>query len=305
MTDAYDLALIGNFGRNEMHHFDGTTEPVIGGPVAQSAFATSWSDKRVAVVTRMAESDLGLLEPLREAGIAVFVSLVPETTRSHIFYLSEDVENRRHELEKSAGPFSLADVSVVKARLIHLAGVNRLEYPLEFMLDLKRNGMPFTIDMQALVRAANPETGEVIYCDYPHKRQVAAMAEKVKLDVVEAELLTGTVDLERAALQFEQWGTPEIMVTGTEGALVRHEGKTYFEPFTNRNVSGRTGRGDTAFSSYLARRFDYGVADSLKFAAALCSIKMETPGPFAGTLKEVLDRMSADHQQKSIANECP
>ena len=184
MTDAYDLALIGNFGRNEMHHFDGTTEPIIGGPVAQCALATSWSDKRVAVVTRMAESDTGLLEPLTKAGMRVSSLRSRRPRRSHIFYLSEDVENRRHVLEKSAGPFSLADVSVVEARLIHLVGVNRLEYPLAFMLDLKRNGMPFSIDMQALVRAANPETGEVIYCDYPHKRQVAAIAEKAKLDAV-------------------------------------------------------------------------------------------------------------------------
>jgi len=33
------------------------------------------------------------------------------------------------------------------------------------------------------------------------------------------------------------------------------------------------------------------VAESLKFAAALVSIKMETPGPFQGTLADVLARM--------------
>jgi sugar/nucleoside kinase (ribokinase family) len=72
--------------------------------------------------------------------------------------------------------------------------------------------------------------------------------------------------------------------------LVRHGGKSYFEPFTNRSVVGRTGRGDTVFGAYLARRLDHGVADSLRFAAALASIKVETPGPFAGTVEQVLAR---------------
>ena len=74
---------------------------------------------------------------------------------------------------------------------------------------------------------------------------------------------------------------------------------TRARPISSRLQTGMSAagpvRGDTAFGSYLMRRFDYGVADSLKFAAALCSIKMETPGPFAGTLEEVLDRMGADH----------
>jgi sugar/nucleoside kinase (ribokinase family) len=41
----------------------------------------------------------------------------------------------------------------------------------------------------------------------------------------------------------------------------------------------------------MTRRLTHGPAESLKFAAALVSIKMETPGPFAGTLEDVLARM--------------
>jgi hypothetical protein len=42
---------------------------------------------------------------------------------------------------------------------------------------------------------------------------------------------------------------------------------------------------------------DHDVAESLKFAAAMVSIKMETPGPFAGTLDGVLKRMRERHRQ--------
>lgn len=294
MTEVYDLVLLGSAGRNQMHRADGSIEPILGGPLFHSALATTWSDRRVAVVTRMAKEDRDLLESLRDASISVFVSPAPQTTRSHIFYASDNVDDRRHVLETSAGPFSMADLPPIESRLIHLVGVNRVEFSLGFMLALRDRGLAFSVDMQALIRRADPRTGDVTYEDYPHKRQVAAMAEKVKLDIVEAGLLTGTTDLEQAAIRFEQWGTPEVMVTSADGALVRHEGRTFFERFSNGNDSGRTGRGDTVFAAYLLRRMDFGAAESLRFAVALASIKMESPGPFSGTLADVLDRIDEE-----------
>jgi hypothetical protein len=97
-------------------------------------------------------------------------------------------------------------------------------------------------------------------------------------------------------VQFEKWGTREVMVTNAAGAFARQGGRSYFPPFTNRNVSGRTGRGHTVFVSYLVRRMDYGVEALLKFAVALCSKKMETPGPFAGSLEGVLQRMADEEK---------
>jgi sugar/nucleoside kinase (ribokinase family) len=40
---------------------------------------------------------------------------------------------------------------------------------------------------------------------------------------------------------------------------------------------------------------DHDVRESLKFAAALVSIKMETPGPFKGTLEDVQKRLREKH----------
>lgn len=73
--------------------------------------------------------------------------------------------------------------------------------------------------------------------------------------------------------------------------LTRSEGKTTFTKFTNTSVQGRTGRGDTFAGAYLARRLDHSAEDSLKFAAALTSIKIESPGPFNGSIEDVIRRM--------------
>ncbi|GAH32478.1 unnamed protein product, partial [marine sediment metagenome] len=56
-----------------------------------------------------------------------------------------------------------------------------------------------------------------------------------------------------------------------------------------RNLSGRTGRGDTCFSAYITERLNKGVEEALLFAVALVSFKMEKPGPFKGTREEVED----------------
>ena len=99
------------------------------------------------------------------------------------------------------------------------------------------------------------------------------------------------VGLEQAALTFERWGCTEVLITQAEGVLARVQGQTHYERFANRSVVGRTGRGDTTFGGYLAWRLEHNVEESLKFAAALVSIKMETAGPFQGTLDDVLKRM--------------
>jgi sugar/nucleoside kinase (ribokinase family) len=77
--------------------------------------------------------------------------------------------------------------------------------------------------------------------------------------------------------------------------LARVKGKTYYEKFSNSSVVGRTGRGDTTFAAYLSWRLEHGVEESLKFAAALVSIKMESVGPFKGTLADVMRRIEEKH----------
>jgi sugar/nucleoside kinase (ribokinase family) len=287
----FDIAFVGHMCYDEITPYGGKASVAPGSAVLCGAIAAARVGKRVAVVTRMNPGDEDILRPLEELGIETFVVPAPRTTYSVVIHPSPNVDERILKLERSAGPFAAEDMPDISARSVHLAGISDREFTMDFIRGLGRRGYSLSADMQSFVRQVDPATHEIRFGDVERKREIAGLMDKIKLDIVEARALTGTDDLERAALAFEAWGCPETVITCAEGVLARAGGKTYYERFSNRSAAGRTGRGDTTFAAYLARRMDHDAAESLRFAAALVSIKMETPGPFRGTLADVFARM--------------
>ena len=183
------------------------------------------------------------------------------------------------------------DVPPIEPCLIHLGGLSDHEFTLKFLQTLKARGFRLSVDIQSFVWQVDDRTQLIHWRDVPEKHEILRMVDFIKLDVKEAATLTGTDVLEDQAEILEEWGSPETIITCSNGALARNERKTTFAKFTNRSTQGRTGRGDTFSGAYLARRLDHSVEDSLRFAAALTSIKMESIGPFIGSLDDVIKRM--------------
>ena len=294
-TDLYDIVFIGHMCFDEIIPFHGEPRVAPGSAVMCGALAATRVGKKIAVVTRMAPKDDNILETMRQNGIKIFAIPTVETTYMKVVHPTANVDERQIYQLTNAGFFSLADVPMMTVRQVHLAGITDREFDLDFVRRLKEKGYRLSVDMQSFVRHVDAITHLISFGDVLDKKEIVDLVDMVKLDIVEAKVLTGTEDLEQAALIIEGWGCPEILITKSDGVLARVNGKTYYEKFSNKNVVGRTGRGDTTFAAYLARRLDHDVAESLKFAAALVSIKMETPGPFGGTLAEVLARMQARH----------
>ena len=290
-SDLYDIAFIGHMCFDEVISYQGVPRVAPGSAVLCGALAAVRVGKRVMVVTRMAPRDQDILEPLTANGVTVHVIPSKETTYMKVVHPSADVDERQILQVRNAGMFSLAAMPEIPARRVHLAGITDQEFSLDFIAGLKQRGYRLSLDMQSFVRQVQPDHGSIAFLDVPKKQEIVRLLDTVKLDIVEAKVLTGTDDLEKAAVEIETWGCSEVVVTQAEGVLARAQGKTFYEKFSNRSVVGRTGRGDTTFAAYLARRLDHNVTDSMKFAAALVSTKMETPGPFNGTLDQVLARM--------------
>jgi sugar/nucleoside kinase (ribokinase family) len=296
MSKKYDITFVGHMCYDEIKHFGQEAKVAPGSAVLCGAMVAARVGKKVAAVVKMSPKDEEILQPMKDLGIDTYLIPSEHTSYNRVVHESENMDERTMTLIKSAGLIDIKDVPELDSTCVHLAGISDTEFDMALMKGLKARNYPsLSVDMQSFVRHINPVTKNHEYSDVADKKEIAAMMDKLKLDVLEAKLLTGTDDLEKAAIIVESWGCSDIMITQSEGVLVRVDGKTYYEKFSNSNVSGRTGRGDTTFVAYLSHRLDHGIAESVKFAAALVSIKMETPGPFSSTLEEVYKRIEEKH----------
>lgn len=286
----YDIVFMGHLATATIVPFEGSPFVEWGGQAFFGPIAASCLTKRIAAVTRIAENDEKLLEPLKTAGIDLYVQH-RGTVQIRVVHPNVNVDERQVSIIKSGGYFCIDDVPPIEPCLIHLGGLSAHEFPLEFMRALKARGFRLSVDMQSFVWHVDKQTRLIHWEDVPEKHEILRMVDFIKLDVMEAKTLTGADVIQDQGDILEDWGSSETVITCSEGALARYKGKTAFVKFTNRGIGGRTGRGDTFSGAYLARRLDYSAEDSLRFAAALTSIKMESPGPFTGSIEDVIERM--------------
>lgn len=286
----YDIVFFGQMATGEIVPFEGASFLAPGSPVFFASIAASRVGKQIAAVTKIPKDQEQLLEPMRAAGVGLFVK-PGEIVRYRVLFPTPDVDQRRPYLIKAGDDFVVEDIPDIAPCLVHMCCIGPRGFQLDLMRTLKDRGFLLSVDMQNFVLQADKETGAVVLEDVPEKKEILGMAHFIKLDVMEARVLTGSDDLQSQADILETWGNAEIVITSSAGALVRSRGETSFARFTNQSSLGRMGRGDTVIGSYLARRIDHSAEDSIRFAAALTSIKMETIGPFSGSVDDVVVKM--------------
>lgn len=90
--------------------------------------------------------------------------------------------------------------------------------------------------------------------DWSDKLEYLKYFDFLKTDAAEAEILTGLTDRREAAKQLYAWGAKKSS-SPTTAKCSSMTARTFFTcPVKARNLSGRTGRGDTTFGAYLAKR---------------------------------------------------
>ena len=142
--------------------------------------------------------------------------------------------------------------------------------------------------MQCLLRHVEPDK-TMAFHDWAQKRAYLPYIDYLKTDAAEAEILTGLTDRAEAAKLLYSWGAKEVLITHNTEVLAYDGEKIYTCPIKARNLSGRTGRGDTTFAGYITERQHASIEEALLYCTALVSLKMETPGPFMGTREDVLE----------------
>lgn len=289
-----DIRFVGHLCYDEIFPFGADSYLQCGSAALCGAAVAVRLGLKTDVVTRMDPNDTKPAEKLLELGAKVHIVPSEHTTLAQVIHRSENMDERELLVLKDAGPFLPEDVPQQPgAKITHLAGISDHEFTLPFVQALAARGECLSMDMQALVRVLD-ERRRVCFSTPEQVEDFVACLHYVKLDIVEAEKITGTRDLAKAAKQFVAWGAQEVLITEQAGATLAVGDQILQAPFTNKNQSGRTGRGDTTMSAYLCRRLTHEPAEALRFAATLVSLKMEIPGPFVGTLAMVEERMAQE-----------
>lgn len=286
---AFDVVTIGNYTQDTIVT-PGGTRRVDGGGFAYAAHAARAAGRRVAAVTRLAQADACVLEPLRRAGVEVFAHQSPQSTRLRLEYRSANLDERVVTVTSAADAIAPEHVAPLESEAFVVNASLRGEVPLAVLESLRAKGAFLGLDVQGFVRVAAAD-GRLVHERWEEMGRVLPMVDALKTDAVEAEFLTGRSDLREAASALAALGAREVVLTHAGGVLVLAGGSWHEAAFRPLAVRGRSGRGDTCLGAYVSMRLSAPAAEATRWAAAVTSLKLEVEGPVRSTPEDVAARL--------------
>jgi len=281
----YDTFIMGHISIDK-NIYQGESVKEIGGAVVHSSCTSYAIGYKTGILTKLYFQDKNCLEAFTIPEEDIFALNSKNTTSIRNIYHSADRERRTCTALSIADPFTIEDIpNNIDSRIYHFAGLISGEFDNEMIKFLHNKGK-IALDVQGFLRTVG-KNKEMVFKDWKEKKEYLSYIDYLKTDAAEAEIMTGTKDRKKAAEMLFDWGAKEIMITYGKEVMIYNGKKYYTYPLKPQNLSGRTGRGDTCFSTYITERLDKDIEDALLFASALVSLKMERPGPFKGNRDEV------------------
>ena len=286
MSKKYDSLVIGPVSLDHNIDYLGNERKEVGGAVVASGFAAARSGNVTALFTKLNSKDASLEERFAPSGADLYWAESKATCSIRNQYFTADKEKRACTSMGVCDAFRFEEFSHIDAQIYHFAGLVYGDFDSQLFIDASRHGK-VAVDVQCMLRHVEPDK-TMAFHDWADKKEVLPYIDFLKTDAAEAEILTGLTDRVAAAKLLHSWGAKEVMITHNTEVLVYDGENIYTCPIKARNLSGRTGRGDTTFAGYINERLRASVPEALQYCTALVSLKMETPGPFMGTRDDVL-----------------
>ncbi len=250
------------------------------------AFESLPHDVSFQVVTSVSAEVMPEVEKLRQAGIDVVAFESP----TNVFFENSyglNMDHRTQRVLAKSAPFTIQQLKDVEAKVFHLGTLLADDFAPEVVEYLATKG-DVSIDVQGYLRDVEGE--QVKSVEWTDKLRLLKHTAILKVNEWECQTLTGMSVPYAAAEQIHDWGVREVIVTlGGGGSVIYVDGRFYETPaYPPRQLVDATGCGDTYSAGYLycrARGMDY--AESGRFAAAMCTLKLEHTGPFAHTIDDV------------------
>lgn len=232
------------------------------------------------------------VERLRGMGIDV----VSYPSRHTVFFENRygaDSNNRTQRVLAKADPFTLEEMKPLEAGIFHLGSLLADDFPPEVVRYLATKGR-ISIDVQGYLREVRGT--DVFATSWKEKEEILACTDILKLNEHEMEVVASSSDPRTVARELAAQGVKEVVITlGSYGSVVYADGKFHEIPaYKPRRVVDATGCGDTYSAGYLYMRSQGAVCEEAgRFAAAMCTLKLEHSGPFDGTADDILRLMKA------------
>lgn len=285
-----DICCIGHITKDKIVTPNRTVY-MAGGTSFYFAYAINQLPKDVtfSLVTAMDPTEKEPVEKMLEAGIDVTLNASRNTVFFENTYFGENQDQRKQRVLAKADPFTISQLKNVEAQVFHLGSLLSDDFSTEVVEYLATKGK-VSIDVQGYLREVRDE--KVYPVDWKDKLKVLKNTYYLKVNEIEMETITGLKDPREAAKLLHSWGVVEVIITlGSEGSLVYVDGQFYEIPaYVPHEVVDATGCGDTYSAGYLYKRMLGATpTEAGKFAAAMCTIKLEHNGPFNRSIKDILE----------------
>lgn len=249
------------------------------------------NDVSFSLVTSMDPTETEPAEKMRQAGIDVTLNASRNTVFFENIY-GENQNERKQRVLAKADPFTIEQLEHVDAKVYHLGSLLSDDFSNEVVEYLAKKGK-VSIDVQGYLREVRDE--KVYPIDWKDKLKVLKNTYYLKVNEIEMETITGLKDAHEAAKLLHSWGVTEVIITlGSEGSLIYVDDTFYETPaYAPHEVVDATGCGDTYSAGYLYQRtLGATPTEAGKFAAAMCTIKLEHNGPFNRSIDDIHEIIS-------------
>lgn len=249
------------------------------------------NDVSFSLVTSMDPTETEPAEKMRQAGIDVTLNASRNTVFFENIY-GENQNERKQRVLAKADPFTIEQLEHVDAKVYHLGSLLSDDFSNEVVEYLAKKGK-VSIDVQGYLREVRDE--KVYPIDWKDKLKVLKNTYYLKVNEIEMETITGLKDAHEAAKLLHSWGVTEVIITlGSEGSLIYVDDTFYEIPaYAPHEVVDATGCGDTYSAGYLYQRtLGSTPTEAGKFAAAMCTIKLEHNGPFNRSIDDIHEIIS-------------
>jgi len=292
----YDICTIGHITLDKVV----TTKSVKHMPGGTSFYfskAIQQFDINYALVTALAESEMSVVDGLRNDGIEIY-SLPSQHSVYFENIYSENQDYREQNVLQKAAPFGVSVMPAIDSKIFHLGPLLADDISVDLIRFLSLKGL-VSLDIQGLLRSVVDK--KVIYHDWLDKKEALPYVSILKANEHEMEVVTGWSDVQQGARYLADLGVQEVIITlGSRGSLIYKEGIFHEIPaYKPSAVVDATGCGDTYMAGYLSKKVQGGdIQESGEYGAAMATLNIASSGPFSGnaaSVEEVLTKGIAEH----------